>query len=548
MDSEFWSFIILAAPICFICIILIMDAAKYNELEAEVFKKLGIKDWKCIPESDDDVIVRSRQAFEKYDKIKYIKDNKEKLEIVKNIIQDRKIFANQLKDFLENNEYKKLPQYEKLENKLKELIEKTNGYNISIEYITYAENSLDYKCLTVTEEDIIKIEQDPSLLMTKSEYNKLCKEKQQEALKQKQHKYYNYVNKNIDYANEYREKLFIKGSVKQLDELITRLYDRTVNSIAKIKTVDSEEWKVIKNIIVGIEKDIKKIVEKNQKINDYYESPEFLKIKETCEVLMSSQREFNEYISEKVESISQLFGSRVTRNETINEDEYQYIRPYKKTITPFTAEVSAAVFASAENNPLEYVVKNFYPDKLMYPHQIQKLHLLIGELATLREAKGIIENYKKEYEQYIGDVPSYIFEEDEAGFYARLGFANINESVLVVEYQFSYTSGGGMAKRTFSIPMNEKNIVELIKLLESKLTMSSFNKEQRALMTVKLRDFIKKRDNFTCCYCGNSTHREPNLLLEIDHIIPISKGGYTTEENLQTLCWKCNRTKSNKIN
>ena len=54
---------------------------------------------------------------------------------------------------------------------------------------------------------------------------------------------------------------------------------------------------------------------------------------------MSSQREFNEYISEKVESISKLFGSRVTRNETINEDEYQYIRPYKKTITPFTAEV-----------------------------------------------------------------------------------------------------------------------------------------------------------------------------------------------------------------
>ena len=67
-------------------------------------------------------------------------------------------------------------------------------------------------------------------------------------------------------------------------------------------------------------------------------------------------------------------------------------------------------------------------------------------------------------------------------------------------------------------------------------------------MTVKLRDFIKKRDNFTCCYCGNSTHKEPNLLLEIDHIIPVSKGGYTTEENLQTLCWKCNRTKSNKIN
>ncbi|MBS5849843.1 MAG: HNH endonuclease [Clostridium sp.] len=66
-------------------------------------------------------------------------------------------------------------------------------------------------------------------------------------------------------------------------------------------------------------------------------------------------------------------------------------------------------------------------------------------------------------------------------------------------------------------------------------------------MTNKLREHIKERDHFTCCSCGNSIYAEPNLLLEIDHIIPVSKGGHTTEENLQTLCWKCNRAKSNKI-
>ena len=81
-----------------------------------------------------------------------------------------------------------------------------------------------------------------------------------------------------------------------------------------------------------------------------------------------------------------------------------------------------------------------------------------------------------------------------------------------------------------------------------KLTASAFSKEQRALMTKKLRDFIKNRDNFTCCNCGNSIHVEPNLLLEIDHIVPVSKGGYAVEDNLQTLCWKCNRAKSNKMN
>ena len=228
-------------------------------------------------------------------------------------------------------------------------------------------------------------------------------------------------------------------------------------------------------------------------------------------------------------------------------DEYNYIRPYKKTITPFTAEVSATVFASAENNPLEYIVKYFYPNKKSYPEQIQKLYRLVEELETLRDAKQIIENYKVEYQQYLGDVPNFVMKNDEAGFYSRLGFAAIDESVLTVEYKFSYTSGGGMAQRSFTVPMTEETIAELIKVLESKLTASAFAKEQRTLMTKKLREFIKARDHFTCCNCGNSTHVEPNLLLEIDHIIPVAKGGRTVEDNLQTLCWKCNRAKSDKV-
>ena len=47
----------------------------------------------------------------------------------------------------------------------------------------------------------------------------------------------------------------------------------------------------------------------------------------------------------------------------------------------------------------------------------------------------------------------YVLEEDEQGFYSRLGFANIDESVLTVEYKFSYTSGGGMAHRSFTVPL-----------------------------------------------------------------------------------------------
>ncbi len=520
---------------------------KYRKLEFEVLGILGFRSWDTIPYFDEYVTVKSRQALEKYDDIKFFKENQGRLEKAKNILKRKKEFSNILNKFLKSNEYKEHPQYSRLEKQIHDVINNARAYRIRISYISSAGNRLGQRQISLYQYHIERFEKNPSLLMSKGEYQKYLKEQQKEVLTSKQHEYYERVNKVIDYANENRDKLLIKGSLEQMDNLIVQLFDRIVHSIKKIKTIDSEEWDIIGDFITRLEGEINKIVSKNQRILEYYESADFLKIKETCGALMNTQREFNEYITEKVAAISNLFGTRVIRNETINEDEYQYIRPYKKSITPFTAEVSATVFASAENSPLEYVVKYFYPSKERYPEQIRKLHLLVDELATLKDAKRIIENYKVEYQQYIVDVPNYIMDEDEDGFYSRLGFANIDEGSLVVEYKFSYTSGGGMAKRAFTVPMTEETIIELIKTLEGKLTVSAFTKVQRALMTNKLREFIKCRDNFTCCNCRNSIYIEPNLLLEIDHIIPISKGGCTVESNLQTLCWKCNREKSNKI-
>lgn len=538
--------LVLVIIILIVAVSIILEQ-KYKQLEKEVLKELGFPNWNIISYFDEYVTVKSRQTLEKYDDIKFFKENREKLVRAENIIKRKNNVATTLKRFLENNEYKSRLQYNRLTKQIDVVLKNAGAYRINVNYISSAGNNLGRKEIAINQYGIDRFKKDPSLLMSKGEYNKYIKEQQKEALNQKHHEYYENVNNIIDYANENRDSLIIKGSQEQLDSLIAQLFDRTVNSIKKIKTIDSEEWNIIGDFMAHLKSEIEKIVGMNQKILEYYESSSFIKIKETCEVLMSTQREFNEYITEKAQSISKLFGTRVVRNETINNDEYNYIRPYKKTITPFTAEVSATVFASAENNPLEYVVKYFYPNKKLYPEQIQKLHRLVEELETLRDAKQIIENYKVEYQQYLGDVPDYIMENDESGFYSRLGFANVDESVLTVEYKFSYTSGGGMAQRSFTVPMTEENIVELIKVLESKLTAKAFAKEQRALMTKKLREYIKKRDNFTCCNCGNSTYKEPNLLLEIDHIIPVAKGGCTVEDNLQTLCWKCNRAKSDKI-
>ena len=528
-------------------IVLIIDKNKKTKIEKEFLAAIGVTNINGVTKIDSFVTVKSRSALESYDDIKFFKENKDKLTTAKRVIEYKSSLKKNIEEFLKNNNHKHNYYYKYGEKKLQELMLRLNGYGISVNYITRAGNNLANKYILVNAKRIEELINRPELLMTKSEYNQYIKQQSRELLEKRKSCYYDRVNKIIDFANERKDNLIVKKQVNRLDELISKLFVGTINSIQKVKTVDSQEWSMLDKFISNKDNEVRAIIKEDDMINQYYSSPDFANVKNICDKLMQSQREFNEYIAEKAKSVSKLFGTRVTRNETNNEDVYNFIRTYKKTVTPFTAEVSATVFGSAENNPIGYVIKYFYPNKGKYKEQIEKLRTLIEELETLKEAKVIIDNYKKQYQEYIKDVPSFILDLDENGFYSRLGFATIDESVLEIEYKFVYTSNGGMAQRSFSVPMTEENIIELINQLENKLTTTAQIKEQRALMTRKLRAYIKERDNYTCCICKNSVYNEPNLLLEVDHIIPISKGGMTEENNLQTLCWKCNRAKADKI-
>ena len=64
----------------------------------------------------------------------------------------------------------------------------------------------------------------------------------------------------------------------------------------------------------------------------------------------------------------------------------------------------------------------------------------------------------------------------------------------------------------------------------------------RKSLSKKIRFEVFKRDKFTCQYCGKSA---PDVILEVDHIKPVSKGGSDDLLNLVTSCMDCNRGKSN---
>lgn len=518
-----------------------------KELILKTFSYLGIdfSDFKSFfKEKNDYVYVKSRKTLEDYNEISYFKE-KRKFSFAKIIIEKKQNIINKFETFLTtNNPFIQDKNYMYLVNKLKYYINKKALFIVEVSYISSANNNLGTKDLEMSLQEIEFIEKNPEKYMSKTEMKDLEKTK----LNSQKEEMYNKINSIIDYANDLKEKIIIENKKKILDELVSSLFDKVINTIAKIKTINEVEWIIVNKNIDLINEEILKIYEENKKLSSYYSSFNFSVVKQSCHKLIESQRDFNKYIEEKMQNITTLFGNRIVRNETKYEDSYNYIHQYKKTISPFSVEVSASVFSSAENNPIQYIIKYFYPDKTLYPEQINNLKKLLLEIETLKEAKEIIENYKKEYSQYIENVPSFVLEVDEKGFYKRLGFALIDEDSLSMEYKFIYTSNAGFAQRSFGVPMNEENIIEIIRQLENKLTYKEFAKEQRQLMTPKLRLYIKERDNYTCCSCGNSTYKEPNLLLEIDHICPIAKGGVTIESNLQTLCWKCNRSKSDKFN
>jgi hypothetical protein len=72
-------------------------------------------------------------------------------------------------------------------------------------------------------------------------------------------------------------------------------------------------------------------------------------------------------------------------------------------------------------------------------------------------------------------------------------------------------------------------------------TLGATLKSARHAVNSKIRIHVFMRDGHKCKLCGSGAP------LEVDHVIPVSKGGSSDLENLQSLCIPCNRRKGAKI-
>ena len=284
--------------------------------------------------------------------------------------------------------------------------------------------------------------------------------------------------------------------------------------------------------------------------NVYFKSEEFKDIKHSIEKNTNDCNELNSYISSLRNSYMVNFKHLDYGNATYDDKSlFKYKRSELRNINTNDnfCQCSLSVCKNAQQQPFKYVCKYFNIEAT--EENLSIFEKILNNFISVEDGKKSLLNERQEIIDSIGDkIPPMIKNFSERRLIMELGFDDFNfGDIKFPEYNFQYISAGGNSSISCKCVFDISNLNRFIVYLSEIIKFKKTAKYQRALMTSSLRERIKKRDNYTCKNCGLSTRDEPNLLLEIDHIIPLSKNGKTTEDNLQTLCWRCNRKKSNKI-
>jgi hypothetical protein len=281
----------------------------------------------------------------------------------------------------------------------------------------------------------------------------------------------------------------------------------------------------------------------------YFRSRKFKSIKESISVHTNNCNALNQYIEVLKGSYVNIESYNYGTGKMIDNSIYNFQRrEWKKVVqSKQTHHCSAAVCKNASSQPIKYLCKYFNIEN--NEKSLSKFEKVLNDFTSVEQGKDLVKRERESILSSISNsIPFLIQKFSKEKLARKLGFETLDISdAYIPTFTFQYVSAGGNSSSRCDIKLNIVNLNLLINYLNDVIKWTKSMAGQRALMTSQLREKIKKRDNYKCCSCSLGLKDEPNLLLEIDHKIPLSKGGKTTYENLQTLCWKCNRTKGAKI-
>lgn len=281
----------------------------------------------------------------------------------------------------------------------------------------------------------------------------------------------------------------------------------------------------------------------------YYQSEEFISVRQKVQQYIKNCNNLNEHI-EELKNVH-LGTSRLDFGKANYYDtsDYNYERPeyLNQSYGEQIHNCSRNVCDNARMQPFKYVCKYFNIKPI--EENLSEFENLLNNFEAAIEGADLLDKEKRHILYGIeNEIPPIIKKYGYDRFQYELGFRIVGLGELSFpKYTFQYISPGGNASTKCDIIMDIENLNRFIHYLSENIKFRQSVAGQRALLTSSLRKKILLRDNYTCKKCGNSASKEPNLLLEIDHIIPLAKGGMTSEDNLQVLCWRCNRSKGAKI-
>lgn len=283
----------------------------------------------------------------------------------------------------------------------------------------------------------------------------------------------------------------------------------------------------------------------------YFRSEKFLAHKNKLASVVAEHNEIADYVSDIRSRGSFSLGASASGThahlatfQNTSQHKYQRDRNVANYGASNVHNCSLQVVRNAKAAPVKYLMKYF--DINADESSLNRVEKLGEDVARLENAISNLREREASITESF-DPPPFILKHYADEFLQHVGVELSTITVPYPLYAFQYVSAGGNSGQETTITLNTPTIDALIETMSQKIRFRKTAAGQRALMTSKLRSFIKTRDNYSCRSCSVSVAAEPHLLLEVDHVIPVSRGGLSTPENLQTLCWRCNRTKSNKV-
>jgi len=146
----------------------------------------------------------------------------------------------------------------------------------------------------------------------------------------------------------------------------------------------------------------------------------------------------------------------------------------------------------------------------------------------------IIDNGWKDYNKFAKKLTEKMIEEQPS--------TQKDLGKLVGDFSHPFFAFNGITKEQFVVRFPLTELLRQSRIPRQPIVQTKQRSTtKRKAISRRLRLLILERDGYRCCLCGR-TAKETKL--EVDHKVPVAKGGTDSLNNLWTLCTDCNRGKS----